>query len=710
MRVVSMGIVASLVLAACGSPGPGRERTTHPRGGGAPVGQKSELAEGPLAIPGGPDAVSCDARSSLDPAALALRDDGLAQLDDNRLQEAVARFEQVLDSRPGNHAAQLLIDSVHGALTAVQADAAAALERVSVKRLRRPPMQHTVERPVRLPAPLTPPRLALRGRTANKVVDTDEWYARHGLRLPLMGPALDQIPAHIPTKLHGQFLSHAIDHGSHRVLVYGGRMVVPVAADGAVIGVFDLESFAETRGQQVKWAMLAAGALLVMNANPLYARDSNNENAHITAIDPSDGSLMWRSQPLVGNGQNFLVVGSHVITGYGFTAEPDYLYALSLATGEVETKLALTTSPEVILQKQGLLQIRGYDADFVVDPGITDAAPAPAARAPLGALLLAPASVQLPPIDAADRCRRARSLAMLDQGRLEDAERELVALGRTYRRHPMARALLDGVGKAVRDRRIDLSASPIVLARPPFGATVVRELAVPSAPAPRLVVLRSGPSAEALPDWLARHGLPQKEQTQPGSVFDRGPLAPPSVPTRLGREGIRRVLAHGDHMALIYGGRFLAIVEAGRASAIYDFLAYLEPPKKSDDLFGRDAQLELVWAEKREGIVYASHTTGTYASAVLGKQAYLTALDATTGALMWRSQPLVSGTGFAIVGSHIVTGYGFTAEADHLFVLDRRNGNVASRVPVANAPFVILAKDRKVFVRTFDNDYELELR
>ena len=40
--------------------------------------------------------------------------------------------------------------------------------------------------------------------------------------------------------------------------------------------------------------------------------------------------LLWKSQPLVSNAANFVIKGDVLLCGYGFTAEPDYIYQLDL--------------------------------------------------------------------------------------------------------------------------------------------------------------------------------------------------------------------------------------------------------------------------------------------------------------------------------------------------------------------------------------------
>ncbi len=59
---------------------------------------------------------------------------------------------------------------------------------------------------------------------------------------------------------------------------------------------------------------------------------------------------------------------------------------------------------------------------------------------------------------------------------------------------------------------------------------------------------------------------------------------------------------------------------------------------------------------------------------------------------------------FVVSGDLIVSGYGFTAEPDFLYLLDRRTGKVLDRLAVPSAPEVIRLRGERLFVRTYDRD------
>jgi hypothetical protein len=115
----------------------------------------------------------------------------------------------------------------------------------------------------------------------------------------------------------------------------------------------------------LRWAEEINGILYVSHAHRTYSESSGGLNAYITAIDLDDGSILWRSRSLVSNSQNFIIAGETIITGYGFTDEPDYVYLLDRLTGEVCESYPVRTSPDYFALEGGKLYVRCYDADYV---------------------------------------------------------------------------------------------------------------------------------------------------------------------------------------------------------------------------------------------------------------------------------------------------------------------------------------------------------
>ena len=103
----------------------------------------------------------------------------------------------------------------------------------------------------------------------------------------------------------------------------------------------------------------------VSNTHLTYATATNGRNAYITAIDPEQGKTLWRSPALVANARTFVVTGDLIVAGYGFTAEPDFLYLLDRRSGRVLDRLEVPSAPEVIKLRGDRLLVRTYDRQVV---------------------------------------------------------------------------------------------------------------------------------------------------------------------------------------------------------------------------------------------------------------------------------------------------------------------------------------------------------
>ena len=61
------------------------------------------------------------------------------------------------------------------------------------------------------------------------------------------------------------------------------------------------------------------------------------------------------------------------------------------------------------------------------------------------------------------------------------------------------------------------------------------------------------------------------------------------------------------------------------------------------------------------------------------------------------------------MGDAVVSGYGFTAEPDFVVVLDLASGAVRQKLKVHGAPSYLRRKGDRLYVRTYDTDYELAI-
>ena len=167
----------------------------------------------------------------------------------------------------------------------------------------------------------------------------------------------------------------AIPQPGVTIVVYGAGFVAAFGPRGGMKYAFDLRSFGfpptslvpRAYGpQEITWAR-QLGRVLVVQTNHLgYATDSGGRNGYLTGIDLDTGKVRWRSPALVANAQNFVVVKGLIVSGYGFTAEKDWLYVVDPATGRVRDRLALPSMAERISVRGERIVVRCYDARVVV--------------------------------------------------------------------------------------------------------------------------------------------------------------------------------------------------------------------------------------------------------------------------------------------------------------------------------------------------------
>lgn len=108
--------------------------------------------------------------------------------------------------------------------------------------------------------------------------------------------------------------------------------------------------------QDMRWA---GGTLYFNEACQSYSKQAKGKCSSLVALDPVAGEVRWRSGPRQSNNR-FLVVDDYVITGYGFTAEPDYLFVLRASDGKKLHKQKIPTAHEdlALIEGRTVLQVQ----------------------------------------------------------------------------------------------------------------------------------------------------------------------------------------------------------------------------------------------------------------------------------------------------------------------------------------------------------------
>ena len=91
-----------------------------------------------------------------------------------------------------------------------------------------------------------------------------------------------------------------------------------------------------------------------------YAKEIGGQGNLVIAGDLCRHRLTWRSPNLASNAPA-LIRGEYLITGYGFTKEPDWLFVFDRRTGQTIQKLPLPKSPENLRVIEHQLFVQLYD-------------------------------------------------------------------------------------------------------------------------------------------------------------------------------------------------------------------------------------------------------------------------------------------------------------------------------------------------------------
>ena len=91
------------------------------------------------------------------------------------------------------------------------------------------------------------------------------------------------------------------------------------------------------------------------------------DSCFMFAYDLENEKLLWRSADQSYNSMNFVVEGDVLICGYGFTAEPDYLYQINRNTGKIIDRLLLKKMPDLIVEQDGKLYVHTYSYNYVIE-------------------------------------------------------------------------------------------------------------------------------------------------------------------------------------------------------------------------------------------------------------------------------------------------------------------------------------------------------
>lgn len=643
-------------------------------------------------IPGTPSTLTCDAPAR---QGSVERNQAIDALAAGKGQEATLGFLKAIQARPNDHTAQALLIAARKRQDKLSRDVEAGLRSSSPIVLALPLKAAFVANAVTPRDGAAKVRLTRKSSSKNLIIDDDDWFEKNGLPHALNGRVLpDHVPDYMPRVFEGFPIDGLFDHGDHVIGRYGTALVA--GAPGMKPVGFAAAAPPAPQGN-IGFAKMAGNAIVLSLAQRSTSR--------LAAFDAKSGALQWASEGEMASSQTFEMTRDHILSGDGGSGSPDAIFLIDAATGKTLQKEKLGTAPTFLVVKGNELFIRSYDTDYVF--GFS--APPEKSEPPVFTPVAAPARA----IPEATRCAFEHALAASDA-------RDLTALASAVSELQSGKAdasvigAFQGVGRFLeqqaRTAALDLTtAVPTVLPAPPWDYQLLDSSRTASASKPKLT--KKSSTAGGSP-WVLRRGTydPAKPWIIP--PVEKGKLpagARQDIPSQYGNEDLGLIIPDGERLILVYGGRYVAVTKGSKTEAVLDLEAYRHPPKVNPQ-WKDFAVGDVTYALTDGDTIYIANGGGSYAKEMFGKKGFMSAISLSTGKLLWRSQPLVTGSGpFARYDDFLMTGYGFTAEPDNVFLLDKATGKVATKMSVDSAPDGIILSGSRATVFTYDSKLEFEI-
>lgn len=212
----------------------------------------------------------------------------------------------------------------------------------------------------------------------NQITDEEKWWAENQLESPFLsvpnpfGNQAGDLPAAIPPRAGGDMVVRASLNGGQPFAIYGKNF-----AEGAKVLLFqaDLSKIAHALDfsdwlkppYRIIWVQVRGEVMYFSYGINGYASNVDGKTAYLAAINLKDQTVLWRSEPLVANARNFILIGDSIVSGYGFTAEPDFLLVINSFNGKTVKKIKVATGPDYLILKEGRLYVRCYNRDYVFE-------------------------------------------------------------------------------------------------------------------------------------------------------------------------------------------------------------------------------------------------------------------------------------------------------------------------------------------------------
>lgn len=103
---------------------------------------------------------------------------------------------------------------------------------------------------------------------------------------------------------------------------------------------------------EVQDARFFADVVYFNEACQSYSREAKGKCSSLVALDPYAKKVLWRTPALTSNNR-IMVYEKYIVSGYGFTAEPDFLFVIRRKDGKVMQKLSIPSAHEDLIDGPG---------------------------------------------------------------------------------------------------------------------------------------------------------------------------------------------------------------------------------------------------------------------------------------------------------------------------------------------------------------------
>lgn len=139
-------------------------------------------------------------------------------------------------------------------------------------------------------------------------------------------------------------------------------IVVLYDEDKKFIKEFDLNALLKNYNCELQDIRYHDGFLYYNLACPSYSSGLKGACSSLYCLNIEEEKVEWNTPYLVSN-NIFVVYKDYIVSGYGFTAEPDFVYLINRKTGKILSKVKLKTAHEYIEVKDNVIYVSDYSSN-----------------------------------------------------------------------------------------------------------------------------------------------------------------------------------------------------------------------------------------------------------------------------------------------------------------------------------------------------------